>query len=447
MLSSPALRKARPRRRRRCWPALLALPAALSFLLSACAPRLLGYGVVLWAPKEGGFQTGQTVRVAKESQLQGVYYLQAEGAKGLREISAARVRLFKERGEADAWGKEYADRVNQFAYAVKNSLPVREKPDPEARKIYLLREGQLVKVVGRESRPQRVGAYENYWYEVLTDDGYIGYCFGQYLRPFLADGDPEAQAARLMSMDPALDRLLATVWRPEYFLDMIGSGRIDLVRFRPEMGLFPDPGTRTVRLVTPAYSLIFEYQQVEQVGTGRYVFTGTELRVSLSGDNRIVVSYPYKGRQVSAVYYEVKEDLDEVIARERNRRKSIYDGLTAGGRLLQSTSYGHIELQEDMRFRWNGLGSLASRISRRTAAESGVVDFPYYLSKELRGQYQGVITFRFDGDPEDGGTSFLYTLEDRGIRLVLLRPQDIVAGEAARTGLSPLILFFTFAGS
>ncbi len=429
--------------------AALAIVAAAA--LFACAPRSIGTGVVLWAPKDGGLETGQQVRVLKESQLQGVYYVRPEGEKGkeLLEIPAARVRLFKDEKEAGAFRQAYAPLAAQFAFALKDALPVREKPDSESRKVYMLREGQLVKVVGRGEQPESVGAYQNYWYQVLTDDGYEGFCFGQYLRAFAAEGDPEAQAAKLMTQDPQLDHLLSTTWRPEYFLDMMRKGRIDLARFRTDVGLFPEPENSAVLLVTPSYSLSFEYKGVEKAGAGRYLFTGTELRVTFadSDESRVVVSYLYKGRQFSVPYYAVTENLDELIAREQDRRRAIYDQLAARGRILQSTTYGTIELQDGQRFRWTGLGGFAARISARASTGSGTVDFPYFAAKALAGSYQGVITFRFDGDAEGEGTSFLFNLENRGIRLALLRPQDIVEQEATGTDISPLILFFTFSGA
>lgn len=425
----------------------MALVLALPVLLAACAPRPIGYGVLLWAPEGSALQTGQSIRIMKESKTQGIYYFQSPDGKELREMPAWRVRFFPDQEQAEAFGGQYAREPALFGFAMKDALPIREKPDPVSRRIYMLREGQLVKVVGRGEAPETVGSYRSYWYQVLTGDGYEGYCFGQFLRVFASEGSPGEEAARLMSQDPELDRLLAAVWRPEFFLDMINKGRIDLLKLRPDVGLFPEPAHGRIRLVTPAYALAFDYKSVEKVGTGRYVFGDTELRISMTSGDRIVVSYPLKGRQVSGVYYQVKEDIEQVILKERERREAVYRNLTARGTLLRSTGYGNIELQEGMRFSWAGLGSLASRLGLPEAQASGSVDFPYYLSRELGARYHGVITFRFDGVPEERGASFLYILENQGIRLVLLRAEDVVDQEAVRTGLSPQILFFTFSGS
>jgi DNA-directed RNA polymerase subunit H (RpoH/RPB5) len=425
----------------------MALVLALPVLLAACAPRPIGYGVLLWAPKESALQTGELIRIMKESKAQGSYYFQAPDGKKLQETPAWRVRFFQDPQQAEIFRGQYARELALFGFAMKDALPIREKPDPVSRRIYMLREGQLVKVVGRGETPETIGAYQSYWYRVLTEDGYEGYCFGQFLRPFVSEGSPEEEVARLMSQDLVLDRLLAAVWRPEYFLDMMNKGRIDLLKFRPDVGLFPEPAQGRIRLVTPAYALTFDYKSVEKVGAGRYVFGDTELRISMTSDDRIVVSYPVKGRQVSGVYYQVKEDIEQEILKERERREAVYRGLTSRGTLLRSTGYGNIELQEGMRFSWTGLGSLASRLGLPDAQGSGSIDFPYYLTRELGARYHGVITLRFDGVPEDRAASFLYILEGQGIRLVLLRAEDVVDQEAVRTGLSPQILFFTFSGS
>ena len=85
-----------------------------------------------------------------------------------------------------------------------------------------------MKVVGRSAAPETIQQYTDYWYEVATEDGYSGLCFGHFLKAFTTAGDPVQEAQRIMSQDEALDRIMSTTWRPDWFREMLARGTIDL---------------------------------------------------------------------------------------------------------------------------------------------------------------------------------------------------------------------------
>ncbi len=191
-----------------------ALAVALSIALSSCV-RNIGYGLVLWAGEESPIHTGEILPVQQESKIQSTYLIRLPGTKELAEVPTWRMRLFATKEEALQGAEEYAPYQNMYAYSQRDGLPLREEADQEARRVYKLAEGQLVKILSRGEQQITIGNYEDYWYLVLTEDGYQGYCFGYYLPVFSPSGDPKEEVEELMAQDPMLEALLGTDWRPE----------------------------------------------------------------------------------------------------------------------------------------------------------------------------------------------------------------------------------------
>ena len=303
----------------------LLAPVLLTLLLSlSSCSRTIGYALMLWGEEESPVATGQIVPVRQESQIQGTYLVRLPGGKELAEIPVWRMRLFPDREEALQGANEYAPYQEVFAYSQRDGLPLREQADPEARRIYKLSEGQLVKVMSRGEEKVTIGNYEDYWYRVLTEDGYEGYCFGYYLPVFTSSGDPKAEVQTMMARDPMLEALLGTDWRPEYFQEMVGAGRIDLNAFGPEFGFFVIPENGEIRLVTGKRSSVFRYERLENVGLNRYVFDGPELggggiRVNMQSMQRIVCTYPISDQVFSAVFILFAGDIEQIVDQERER--------------------------------------------------------------------------------------------------------------------------------
>jgi len=426
----------------------LVLAGALTLALAACGGRAIGYGLVLWGDPASSFTTGQVLPVAQESSIQETLLVRPEGSRELVEIPAWRVRLFKSREEARLAAEQYAAFGDKYGYSERDGLPIREQPEPEAKRVYKLREGQLVKVVSRSEAQAQVAGYEAYWYEVLTEDGAKGYCFGAYLPVFTATGDPREEVERLRARDPALEALVSTPWRPEYFQEMVDSGRVDLVRFSPEIGLFIDEESRTVRMVSQRSRQTFRYTAIENVGPNRYVFVGedrnSDLRAHLQSRERLVVTYSRNEQLLSAVYVRFEDDIGALIAAEQERRQQLYEDFAARGRILSSTAYGRITLQEGMRFVWEDFGRLQELVFLKPVQGSGAVDFPYRLAAPLTDRYDGVISFRFREYGPEENTTFLYRFDSGGVRFESVSPGNIQDQEVLRPDATSLVIFFSF---
>ena len=374
------------RRTRHAWAVVAVL------VVAACDRGPVGYGVVLWSA-DGELPTGAAVDLIEESSIEETYLarVDAEHTAGPPQdpltVDQWRVRRFAEAEQAAAFAASYAGFSASFGYTERSGLPLRAEASATAAIIYKLRPGELIKVVARGGERAAVGVYENYWYEVLTEDGTVGYTFGEFLVVFESAGDPRAQMDELRATDPVLERILATVWRPAYFAAMVRSGRYDLQRFRADYGLFPDPGAQVFTLVTESGTYRFPYREIERIGSEVYVLhpaddtagggasgsasgsvsgsaasgtdqAATPVRITVVNPRRIALSHVLEGRLVTPEFLDLQRDVPELIAAERARRDLLFADLVRRGERLTSSSYGTITLAEQRRFRWRGYDAL-----------------------------------------------------------------------------------------
>lgn len=416
------------------------LSALIGIVLVSCGPRPLGYGVVLWAPDETFVSNGQAVAISQESNLRDTYTLVPEDGGREMEIAKWRVRFFRRRGEAEEFAAEYAPYAEVLASSQINGLPVRPQPSNRVEWIYRLAEGQRVKVIDRQDEPTDLGGLQGYWYKVLTNDGFEGYVFDAQLDVFRRGEEP---APTEEEADPTLQRFLATTWRPEYFQEMVENNTVDLSRFRPEYGLFPNPEEQTVSVVLPKTTASFEYTGILKVASNRYVFQGTTLQLTVRRENLVSVQYSYNGAEQSRVFTIFEQDIQEIIDGELERRASLYEQFL-DAEVLESGAYGTIRFEPQRRFQWTGFSRLVPVAIPRTAGEQGTVEFSRFLADRFRGQYDGVISFQFAGTPQETLTHFLFSFRAEGVQFVYAPESTIEDRVVLEQSLSPLIMFFSF---
>jgi len=427
----------------------LSVVALTVVMLSSCGVRPSGYGVVLWGETSGGLQTGAVVPIVRNATINSSYLLLVPGESKPREFPAGRVRSFKSKAEANQFLQSFAPYAQSWAVSMKQDpppLPIRDQGSQDGRVIYKLKPGQLVKVVGRSQGRETIQQYSDYWYEVATDDGYSGFCFGHYLKLFSTAGDPVQEAQRILSQDETLDRIMNNTWRPDWFREMVARGAIDLAVFREDIGLFPSPTDNVVRLVLPQYSLEFHYTGVQKLGESNYVFTGSDLRVTVVDEERISIYYHYKDQRVAALFALMKGEVADLITAEQNRRQAIFDSIMAKGASLSSSAYGTITLLDGMRFSWTGYQKLVPSFVPADATGKGRVDFGLHAAKGLAGDYDGVITLLFDrSDPSApaASVSFLYKITSTGLRFTSLDSDSVSNLIVTHAGISPVVIFFT----
>ena len=219
----------------------LALVALFSLMtvLTGCAGGGAGWGVILWSHDESVYPTGSITPIVSVSQLNSTYDIRADRRSPVESVPQWRVSFFKRKSQAEDFLEGFSEYTDAYAVAKLDGLPVRDERDAAAKRIYKLREGEIVKILSRDKEKSVEGEYDGYWYQVLTDGGVAGYSFGIYLEVLTAAQLAERDLSE--ERDEFLEHFLTSTFRPKYYRNMLVTGQIDLDRFLPDYGIFPDP--------------------------------------------------------------------------------------------------------------------------------------------------------------------------------------------------------------
>ena len=413
----------------------------LLLLVISCGSRPVGYGVVYWAPVESVFATGEVVPILKESQISDSFTILDKVNKAEEVFPRWRILSFQQETEAVEFSGSYEPWRETYAYSERRNLPVREENHQKAQTLAKLQENQVVKVLGRDSEKSQEGEYENYWYQVLTEEGTRGFCFGEYLVLFETGNDPLQTAQELQARDALLESVLNRTWRPEYYKDMISNGRIDFSRLVSSIGFFPAPEEKRLKLVTEGGTSEYVYNTIRKIGDGFYFFDGADVRMRVMQTNRIILSYSSEGKSISEAYVFLGREVSSIISEEKERREALFGDFI--DRDFVSRAYGTITFVEGMKFSWEGFEKLLPFLSGKAIRRIGRVGFPLYLGKALSSEFDGVISLYFETVVPGGEerVDFLYRFTGSGVGFTLISPPDSLTIE--EKGVSPLVLFFS----
>ena len=408
--------------------------------LSGCGN--LGTAVVLWPPEDSRWEPGDLVTVKDESFLRSTYIVNLPNQRRLKEeIDQWRLRLFRREKEAVTFASNMGDWQHVYAECLYQGLPMRSEPSNTASRLYRFRDGDIVKVLGRNPGPVQVGNLEGYWYHVIADGGVEGYVFDYYLRVMkIRNGESEILNARDTN-DPVLDNVLAEAWRPMIFNDMITKHQIDLMIFRPEYGLFPDFDEQTLTLRLPETSIVETWTEIVPAGRNRYDFLGTSFRITVNSEYFISVQYNDEGTEHYEAFVRLGRNVADIIENEKSRRDAVLERLLEMGPVFGSRAYGEFAILEDGGFTWSGKSSLISRgIISSVAGNSGKLEFDHFIDPVIAASHEGVLSLRFDNGE---AVRFLYAFEDDGLRPLHV-PANAIDDRRVRTDqyIDPIRLFF-----
>jgi hypothetical protein len=421
------------------------LVLVLSLLSFGCGRRTIGYGVVLWSKEEQTVSTGSVVPVYEESRIKKTYIIGVPNQKAPYEIPNARVQFFKSRKEAETFASSFEPVRYLFAVSERRALPIREKPDRLSRQVYRLRQDELIKILQLGTEPSYENGLKGHWHKVLTEDGTVGYCFDYYLT--LYDGKTNTKLAS--TRDPSEERialLLSTTWRPAYFQTMVSTRRIDLERFKPEYGLFITLDPPLLRIQTPEVQREISFTNLS-VGTGnRFLVEGATVSLSMDPSARnLTITFQDRNEQKSLQFVAFSGDVEEIIQKEKERREKLLASFLEKGRLLRSSGFGEITLKPDGTFQWVDFDRLVPSVLGNGLKGSGRVLFSTFQDPSIQGEYDGSLTFLFDGGtPGKNRATFLYKFTDGGVRFLHIPQTNIRENTIQRLSTTPLILFFTF---
>jgi len=431
----------------------LFIVAALNLFVS-CKDKVMGYSVLLWNIPEYQLQSGDVLPVYIRSNISHVYVVgvasQNADAKEMDKIEIPLWQLTEpvKKSKIAAEAKKYEECAHTYASVKIDGLPCRAEPVNTAKQVYRLRKAEVIKLLykGKGQAPMTGGVpLEGDWYRILTADGTLGWCFSYNLSLYETDENGEQIGGQKIEIveeeDNYFNSILDKAWYPDSFRTMISSGNIDVTKLHSSYNFTINTEAKQVSLNLSDIHESWNYNGYTKTDNKQYALTDIPVTVIYKKADFIVIRYTdQSGKPQEFNLVSIDEDINAIVADEKQRRIDEYARVVNKTGELSSSNYGKLTLNEDGSFRWTGNKLLIPSVIGAGAKNVGICSVKYAVSKELSSNYDGVLTFKFDGLSEE--VNFLYKLESDGMRM-----EDATA--ASFTGIlvtarssSPLILYF-----
>ena len=374
------------------------------------------------------------------------------------EIPLSRFELLGSKRKARRRVESFAPYALAYAENLQDGLPIRDNPDNNARRIYKLRVGEIVKILSRTQGQPAIGAsgdpLPGDWYRVLTEDGTIGYCFSYRLKLFEHTDGPLASSVPVISEnvadDPDLDLLLSKTWSPDIYSAMINSRKINLEDLSRHWRFDPGQETGIAHIYAPGFDRSFSYTSIRPGGSRSWRFEGSSLSMQLRNDTTLAVQFPEgTGGMKSLVFISLPNDVDDLIMQESSRRERLYNAIYSQGPVFTSNNYGTIVFTENGSFNWSGFDLLVPQYIGAAVQGEGTVVMDLFLDTLLEDhRYSGAFTLRFANAPGAAGSSeaallrCMYFLDNQGFRIEIVPESSVDDFTVMRRAASPMVLYF-----
>ena len=406
--------------------ALLLLGTLFSFLVASCN-GVIGYSVVLWNIPEYQLADGTVVPVYVKSNISQVYVIKDSATGENKEVPIWKLSEPTSRKKADELAASHAAFRHKYAKCVLDGLPVRAEPTNGAKQVYRLRKDEILRTLHEGQGDIPTNGKEQLsgtWLRVLTSGGTEGWCFSQNLRIFEMNADGSygegAAEAQVQQEDAMLESFLKKKWYPDYYQQMIDKKQIDLSYMNPLYGFDTGSETGTVALRLFNVNASYPYTGVTKTSGGAYKFNDVPIQVTVRGDSYIIVQHTdSKGKRhsYSFITLDGATDIQKLVSEEQDRRARLYNALYTAGPSFTSSNYGTLSFAQDGSFSWSSYNLLVPSVIAASAAGSGTVQLQYFLPANLKSEWDGILTFSFQGMERQ--VNFLYRRTDSGLRLAV----------------------------
>jgi hypothetical protein len=359
------------------------------------------------------------------------------------------MEVHKTKKAAEQEAEDFAPFALIYGETLQDGLPIRDAPDNGAKRVYRLRQGEIIKVLalveGTAALSTTGAPLPGQWYQVLTADGNRGYCFSYRLRLFEYAGGPlhlDRETEEVEDLD--LAKVLALPWSPESYSTMISLRKIDLEELSRQWRFVPAEAPGIAHIYLPNMDKTFPYTQIRAEGNRFWRFEGAPLQMRLRSDTTLEVQFTENGGALQTLLFvALPEALDEIIRVETERRHQGFLGIYALGPAFRSDNYGDLVFSPEQGFTWSGYERLIPWVIPPAAKGQGALSMGLYLSRDLQGAYDGAFTLTFAGlSAVEGAIHFLYTLKDRELRIEYVPPDNIDGVTVMRKAGSPMIMVF-----
>ncbi|WP_147633906.1 SH3 domain-containing protein [Treponema pectinovorum] len=491
-------------------------PIILSFFLCIllCSCGSLGYSLVLWNNSEAGVSEGQIVKVYVKSNISQSYIISLPESKQKIEIPLWQISEPQGKRKTLDLANSYKEYEHTYASVKLDGLPIRLEPVNTAKQVYRLRKDEIIRILYKgngQSVTNGKGNLNGEWLRVLTSSGTFGWCFSYNLNLFERTGQKleNSSEGEIQELDEAIKDALLKRWYPEYFQQMIKTGRFDLEKISANYGFFfglqnedenededetsveenfdmqiPDSeyageqgnpefaveiqneneidsenqikdaepnlnnfmfdenAEKTARILTSDLNKEWTYKKINAASDGAYVLGENQVYITLKGKNFMAVQYmDSDGKMKSENFVALNMDFKEVIKKETERRNSLIQSFVQDGPIYRSSNYGTLTFKDGGNAVWRNFRLLVPSVISATARENIKVTCEYYLSPSLQKEFDGILTFKFEGSSEK--VNFFYKKDSSGVRLEDAKRATFKGNLVTARSSSPLVMYFT----
>lgn len=422
-----------------------------SFFLISCKDKVIGYSVVLWNNPEQEIKSGDVLPVYIKSNISHVYIagknLNLKENEQKIEIPLWQLTEPVKKSKLSSVKEKYQENARTYANVKTDGLPCRAEPVNTAKQVYRLRKGEIIKILykGNGQSPMTGGKpLPGEWYKILTDNGTTGWCFSYNLDLFETDDNGNRIGGNdfvdEVQEDEIYKLIVSNVWYPEEFRSLIDLEDIDLSKIHPSYRFTIDEENKKVSLNTQKIHESWIYEGYSKVDDREYELKNISIKIIYRKADYIVVRYTDEtGKPQDLNFVTIKEDLNEIISKEKQRRSEELMNLWYKGP-YSSQSYGKLSFTEDNLFKWTGFKLLVPSVIPAGSKNNGSAQIKYSVSKTLKKDYDGIVTFTFEGSSQE--INFLYKMDDGGLKLEDTIGASFKGNQITSRGVSPVIIFF-----
>jgi hypothetical protein len=433
----------------------LLCPMVLFFLVFSSCSKEIGWGVLLWSLEDPPLPSGTVLPVYVRSNIEERWIAGLPGDykdgehQEMVEIPLPHLELLNSKGAAERRAGAIAEYALIYAEVLQDGLPIRDKPENGAKRVYRLKEGEVIKIIEKAEGVEAISTtgspLQGDWFKVLTESGSTGFCFSYRLRLFEHTSGPLVVSKPEIAGDDAeLDLVLSRTWYPESYRAMVNSGTPDLDALSKHWGFIPGADTGKAKINLPNTDLTLPYKKISRTGERSWIFEGSPLLITLQGDSNLAVQYDdEEGTTHSVMFITLPTSVDAIINQEMERRQNIYQEIFVRGPTFYSANYGSVTFNSNMRFTWDEMGNLPSEIYPASALGTGTVEM-VYLQGDLADRYTGAMALKLDAVSGAAQViNFVYTLDNQGLRMEFVPRGNVNGTTVARRDSSALVIYFS----
>jgi len=435
---------------------IILLTLLTGVLLSSCSK--LGYGVLLWSIDDPPIDSGTVLPVYIRSNIEKIWVVGVpETLKShkdyKKEIPLTQLEFVGNKRKAQQRALEFSDYALTYAENLQDKLPIRDDTDNNARQVYRLRLGEIVKILNISKGNPPISTtgepLPGDWYRVLTSDGTIGFCFSYRLKLFdqhegsVQPSAPAQTAQRESAADPELDSVLSRIWSAEIYSNMLNTKRFNIAVMEKKYRFDPGQETGIARVILPEIEKQFNYQKIVSEGERAWRFEGSDLQMVLRSHTTLVVQFADNtGAKRSFLFVNMPSKIEDLVLEENARRETQFLSIYEQGPVFTSNNYGTITFLQTGDFTWTGYDLLVPQVISADTKGAGRINMDLYISPSYEERFTGAFSMRFSDIRSNNTIYFLYAIDNQGLRLEAVPDYGIEDVTVMRRASSPVVLYF-----